>query len=305
MKTIDDSLLIPQLSSGDKLYHYTSASALHGISNGEFWVTERRFLNDYTEFQIATDVFCEILNKHMKDTEKCKLLQERVRIEIAKDQDPDISEDHNAYSGEYVASFCLDYDSPLMWSSYSDFAGYCIQFDYEKLLSCFSGCRKILFLDGAVIYDRDQQINCLEETIKRDFFEDDELKGLNCWQDLDTITGTELEKWIQYVAVVVSAYNMFFKLPCFKGEREYRFVFMVGHSGGRWKPDQYWVQHFRTKDEVLIPFIKVPIQSVDSINKVLVGSKNKSDIAVKGVQCLFHNLKHDIIVERSELPLRY
>lgn len=45
-KTIDETLLIPILESGRKLYHYTSAMGLQGICKGEFWVTERNFLND-------------------------------------------------------------------------------------------------------------------------------------------------------------------------------------------------------------------------------------------------------------------
>lgn len=55
-KDIDDYLLTKQ-EEGDILYHYTSAEGLQGILGGEFWITESRFLNDITEFHIATDVF--------------------------------------------------------------------------------------------------------------------------------------------------------------------------------------------------------------------------------------------------------
>lgn len=49
MPTIDDTSLIPVLSAGDKLYHYTSAAGMQGICGGEFWITESNFLNDSTE----------------------------------------------------------------------------------------------------------------------------------------------------------------------------------------------------------------------------------------------------------------
>ena len=62
--TIDDTLLIPVMETGGKLYHYTSATGLKGICEGSFWVTEHGFLNDSMEFQVATDVFDEILEKH-------------------------------------------------------------------------------------------------------------------------------------------------------------------------------------------------------------------------------------------------
>ena len=62
--TIDDTLLIPVMETGGKLYHYTSATGLKGICERSFWVTEHGFLNDSMEFQVSTDVFDEILEKH-------------------------------------------------------------------------------------------------------------------------------------------------------------------------------------------------------------------------------------------------
>ena len=51
-----EDIKISKLNSGDKLYHYTSAEGLMGISNGEIWITEKSFLNDSTEFRIANEV---------------------------------------------------------------------------------------------------------------------------------------------------------------------------------------------------------------------------------------------------------
>lgn len=61
-KYLDKTFFVPQLSEGDKIYHYTSAAGIKGISSGKFWVTEKSFLNDYTEFQVATDAFVKCLS---------------------------------------------------------------------------------------------------------------------------------------------------------------------------------------------------------------------------------------------------
>lgn len=45
---IDEQIMIPVLSKGDKLYHYTSVAGLKGIVGKEFWITEAHFLNDST-----------------------------------------------------------------------------------------------------------------------------------------------------------------------------------------------------------------------------------------------------------------
>ena len=38
-----EDIKISKLNSGDKLYHYTSAEGLMGISNGEIWITEKSY----------------------------------------------------------------------------------------------------------------------------------------------------------------------------------------------------------------------------------------------------------------------
>ena len=122
INTIDDTLAIPVLSKGDKLYHYTSAEGLKGICEGEFWITERNFLNDFTEFQVATDIFGEVLAAHMTNMELCTKINEAVVAEVKRLQSTGLRKgDEIAYGGDYVISFCLNYDSPLMWSEYSDF----------------------------------------------------------------------------------------------------------------------------------------------------------------------------------------
>lgn len=302
---LDRTIFIPQLSEGDKIFHYTSAAGIQGISNGEFWVTEKSFLNDYTEFQVATDAFCEMLKLHMKDKRKCRVIQKKVRDEVNYLQETSLTtESRLSYDGDYVISFCLEDDSPLMWSSYSDHAGYCIQFDYNKFKKAIYKNFKWSCFDGRVIYNRTEQIECLERTIKKEFFDEPEYGYLNTWDDLDNMSDDNIKNWKLHMSVIILLYNMFFKLPCFEGEHEYRFVLSAPHDGGIHKLKEYCNQGFRIKDEVLIPYITVGVD-IDSIEKVIIGSKNKSDMAVRGLQCLFRNLKHDIKVEKSSIPLRY
>jgi len=306
MHNTDDNIYIPQIMSGDKLYHYTSAAGLLGISNGEFWVTERHFLNDFTEGQVATEAFCEILERKMKNKEKCQELQKMARRAVYNEQRIALStKEKRAYCGDYIISFSLKNDSPLMWSEYSNHAGYCIQFDGERFLDSLPGLKTYEILHGKVVYSMEQQIKCLEKTIEQTTFRDDEFEHRNDWNDVDSLSDEETKKWIFYVSLEVSLYNMFFKFPCFEGEHEYRIVLMIGHDGGNYKSDDLWEQHFRIKDEILIPYIKVALTSIDSIERVIIGSKNKNDLAAMGVKHLFRNLKQDIIVDQSIIPLRY
>ena len=119
-RTIDETLLIPILEDGKRLYHYTSAAGLQGICGGEFWVTERSFLNDIMEFQVATQIFCEVIDRHMANKTRSEKLKKKVCDEIDRLNTPGMLGEEVAYSGDYVISFSLDNDSILMWSEYSD-----------------------------------------------------------------------------------------------------------------------------------------------------------------------------------------
>lgn len=305
IKTIDDILAIPVLSKGDKLYHYTSVEGLKGICEGEFWITERKFLNDFTEFQVATDIFGEVLAAHMTDKELCTKITEAVVEEVKRLQSTGLrKEDEIAYSGDYVISFCLNYDSPLMWSEYSDFTGYCMEFDFDELLSAFSNTNFIHH--GKVIYEHDEQIALMENAIKKEFFEwPTGFDYINSWSDFDKFTDEHLEDFCQFMAVVIMGFNMFFKLPCFSGENEYRLVFFRIHDGGRVKPEERIPVYFRNKNGVLIPYIKEYLGDLTALKRVMVGAKNNSDIAVLGLQYFFRSKGLDVEIEKSRMPLRY
>lgn len=303
---IDDMLIYSDLPARSKLYHYTSAEGLKGICEGEFWITERHFLNDITEFQIATEIFNEVMDRHMENKSKCKNLNDAVIKEVHRLETPGFKEnDIVAYYGEYVISFSLDWDSPLMWSEYSDFAGYCMAFDFEKLMKAFPKS-SLPIMHGRVIYDHDEQIRLMEESIEREIINCKTSHGyIKSWSDFAILSDENIKNILWDIAPIVGRYNMFFKLPCFEGEHEYRIVFNGIHYGGRCKPEERVVQYFRPKDGVLIPYIKKPLADLSSLEKVMIGAKNQSDIAEKGLKYFFRNLKLNVDIEKSQMPLRY
>lgn len=306
LRTIDETLLIPILEDGRKLYHYTSAVGLQGICGGEFWVTERSFLNDIMEFQVATQIFCEVIDKHMTNIEKAEKIKKKICDEVERLSRPGMLGEDIAYSGDYVISFSLDNDSILMWSEYSDFYGYCMEFDGNELIKIFQNSDDYRFLHGQVVYDHNEQVKIVEKTLEMEIINyETGFEYLNSWDDLNNLTNEEIEDLYIWIAMIINAYNVFFKLECFKGENEYRFVFMSIHDGGRIKESEREIQYFRIKNEVLIPFIKKKIPNLNSLKSVMIGPKNKSDIAEKGVRYFFRNMKLDVNVYKSKMPIRY
>lgn len=304
METIDTDILIPVIQPGDKLYHYTSAAGLKGICDGMFWVTESHFLNDTSEFQIATEVFCEVITDKIKEENQSRRITKAVRDEVNRLNSFSKVGDPIAYFGNYVLSFCLDKDSILMWSEYSDFWGYCLEFDAQKLIESFS--KHHFMLHGKVIYDYHEQVSLAEKVFENMLFSDKyDVYSVNCWDDFASVSDEELNTLVTFLAVVIDGYNTFFKKECFKNENEYRLVFSCCHDGGRFKPEQLEKQHFRIKDEVLIPYVEKELSSLNALQSILIGPKNNSDIAIKGVEYFLRNKKISVPVQKSQMPLRY
>lgn len=302
MKATDD-VLITQLEKGEKLFHYTSAEGLQGIIGGEFWVTESSFLNDTTEFQVATDVFCELLTDRVSNENACAKIQTAVCDEVNRLTCQAHKEDA-AYFGDYVISFCLDKDSALMWSEYSGSGGYCIEFDFDRLLNSFPKPKEIFH--GKVVYDHDEQLALMTKLIENEFFNDSEYYTyLTSWEDMEQLTDEQIHDMTPHMSVLISCYNMFFKKECFSGENEYRFIFSCFHDGCLCRDDDYVKQYFRNRNGVLIPFVKQPLNSLNSIRSIIIGPKNNSDIAAKGVTYLLRNRKITVPVIKSMMPLRY
>lgn len=306
-KYIDKFSNIPQMDVDDKLYHYTTAAGVKGITNGEFWVTESRFLNDSTEFTVGTDVCKEILKKRMKNQEQFLYVKDLLEKHMRRyyREEGTVA---GAVEGSYVISFCTKRDSLLMWSEYSDFMGYCMEFEYGKLKESFlAQCGNYCSLfDGKVVYDHDEQIKLMEDTIERMLLSDGgDYKMIHGWADLDEAEMDDINLFVDHISVICLLYNMFFKKECFASEHEYRMVFQCVHKKRTQMSGTNVPVEYRIKEEVFIPFIRMRLEDISCLTSVCVGTKNTSDLAVKGLKHYFESKDLRIDVKKSEIPLRY
>lgn len=307
LKNKKEWLPIPKCRSGERLYHYTDLSALKGIvMDRSFWVTKSDFLNDKYEFYYAFKVIRKVCAKLIPNLQNRKIF-----MHVLKEQ---LESFHGGrtdavLSGWYILSFSRAKDSLLLWTEFSQSHGYCLEFDYKRLIrGLFDG----IWLDGYVIYDKKKQQELVENTLRRILEKKDvnhrKLKEKLFSED-KTISHKELHGFMEEFSVCCFVYSMFFKKDCFREEREYRFVFWAFHeplskdSGLRTIP-----MHFREKEQALIPYIVVNYKEGERnnpIRSITAGPKNNSDLAVKGMQYFLRNEKIDTPVRESKIPLRY
>ena len=193
-----------------------------------------------------------------------------------EDKYPDLTpkERENAFSKQN--------NNSLLWAEFTDFRGYCLEFDYEKIVE---GFRHRVFLHGTVIYDEEEQMNGLLESLLSCIHSlvEKGAKDLQGFFEEDAIPSEEsLNQLVDAMAVVCSVYTMFFKKSYFAGEEEYRFIFPPLHyEKGQDRPQ------FRLLDQIFLPYIMVELETEQQelpLQSVMVGAKNNSDIAVRGMK---------------------
>ena len=306
---MDAWIHVPLCKKGEKLYHYTTAEGVRGIvENREFMATKSDFLNDKLEFQYAVEVMERLTEKYIVHASLQERFFSRLKQEIERmgiitpvcDVEGDC---HMEGLSFYVVAFSKLQNNALLWAEFTDFKGYCLEFDYTKLVE---GFQHRVFLHGTVIYDEEEQMNGLLESLLSCIrnLQDGGMNDLEGFFEEDAVVSdTSLQKLAEEMAVVVSVYAMFFKKGFFEGEEEYRFVFPpLINELGMAKPK------FRLLDQIFLPYIMVEFdrkQESIPMESVMVGAKNNSDIAVRGMKYFLRSQGLDIPVLLSDIPLRY
>lgn len=307
MKNRKAWLPIPKCRFGERIYHYTDLKALKGIvMDHAFWVTKSDFLNDKYEFYYAFKIIRKVCAKMIPNAQNRKIFMHvlKERMEFFHGSAAD-----QVLAGWYILSFSKAKDSLLLWTEFSQSQGYCLEFDYKRLVKELPDG---IHLDGYVIYDKKKQYELVENTLRQILEEKDEgRKKLRekLLSEERTVSAKELDDLMKEFAACCFVYSMFFKKDCFREEREYRFIFWVFHEQVPGSKDAQVVpMYFREKDQALLPYIVIDYKEEEKhspICSITAGPKNDSDLAVKGMQYFLRNEKIVIPVRESKIPLRY
>ena len=278
-----DMLYIEQMEKGEKLYHYTTIDALISIvSKNELWITKWDYLNDIDEFRVALDACVEILK------------EEKIKPEIIQDVVDSVNKDLNSLSEDFfVLSFSCDNDNQLLWSNYSNYDGVNLEIDFANFLE---NLNHNMLWHGLVNYNFKSQIECLRKTFYDEFVESEEFGKIKSLSDINCLEGREYNMFISHMSIICELYSMFFKRECFKGEKEYRFVFSC---------ERKEEICFRSKNRTVTPYIKKHTESIDYITGITIGPTNQVDTAAKGISELLHYYQRKVNISKSQIPLRF
>ena len=274
------------LDSTTSLYHYTRCKSAQDILRSHtLYATNTQFLNDVNEMQYVLNVLDEVTNEI-----SVIRWREKIRHLIYDNLD-----EFHKYE-YYLVSFSTSPDSLTLWSEFGDKTGYNLEFDGRKIRDRIMNNIRI-FCDGFVVYDREEQKNCLRrliiEQIPREL-------GKSFGDILDTYLPGGISLFGEYKLTLqktIALYALFFKQTAFASEKEYRFVF-------RDPPNQI---KFREQNGFLLPYIVIDCSAEEElpVKSVTVAPKNHIDLARRGMEYYLSSLGYDVPVKLSQLKLRY
>lgn len=274
------------LDSTTSLYHYTRCKSAQDILRSHtLYATNTQFLNDVNEMQYVLNVLDEVTNEI-----SVIRWREKIRHLIYDNLD-----EFHKYE-YYLVSFSTSPDSLTLWSEFGDKTGYNLEFDGRKIRDRIMNNTRI-FCDGFVVYDREEQKNCLRrliiEQIPREL-------GNSFGDILDTYLPGGSSLFGEYKLTLqktIALYALFFKQTAFASEKEYRFVF-------RDPPNQI---KFREQNGFLLPYIVIDCSAEEElpVKSVTVAPKNHIDLARRGMEYYLSSLGYDVPVKLSQLKLRY
>lgn len=279
----DKNLLnIVQIHEVEKLYHYTTSDALINIvTNKELWITKWDYLNDMDEFRVAEEVCEAILMEENVDSEVIEVIKNEINDIIYKN------------SSLFILSFSCDKDSQLLWSNYANLDGINFEIDFAKFEKKLN---HLIKWHGLVNYNSESQKECMKKTFYDELINVEDFGKIKSLNDINMLTGKEYERLISHISVICMLHSMFFKRDYFKYENEYRFILDISEKDAI---------SFRSRNGLIIPYVKKKIEDLDFITQIMVGPTNKIDIVTNGVkELLLHNYIK-IEVTKSEIPLRF
>lgn len=290
------------------LYHYTNFDGLKGIlDTKELWLTERKCLNDMSEFIYSKDLMIKIISNQLlfehivRDLDLTDVQANKVHefTNQIKNLSLEIWKRILAKMGSaYIFSFCKHEDEKIkkngllsMWRAYGQENSYMLEFEDGKLLR-----RKINKLPCAlskVFYDEYNEITAIDEIIVDTFKEyigeiSKDLLG-NSNQNENALV---MPKHVNASAFLVG----FIKHFGFYEENEYRLLLI----------DLENKQNIllRKKNQKLIAYTKLPIKNLPKILKrIVIGPQSEQ---TKQKEYLEKYLKqigfNDTAVEISNIP---
>lgn len=293
------------------IYHYTNANALKNILEKEsLWVSNARYLNDSSEIKYSLDLISSVAEEieKLSFADNSRTHTERIKISNLFEEMMNVLNERilEILEEVYVLSTSTNKDSLTLWNNYSNFEGYNIGFEKERLDRVLRQCNLKEDNDGNIITVADFRIigkdsnkhinidsfniigtNVVYNIQKQKEMINDYLSILfndicgELYHISELIVNKKLEKtfecpytikesikrfYIQIMASKLALISVFLKSPQFYQEEEIRYVFVKRNNEDN-KNERSNILKYRINNGVYIPYIEVSFKNEKQSNE--------------------------------------
>ncbi|WP_444891030.1 DUF2971 domain-containing protein [Microbulbifer sp. DLAB2-AA] len=286
------------------IYHYTDINGLYGIiGEGEFWLTDHRFLNDHTEGHYAQTILEGFQGEILND---CKTEHHQAILTILYQEYRNFK-NNRVYVGSFSEKNILS-----QWRGYCPKeGGYCIGFNKAKIRDIRP------FQIATCNYNEHQAIKQwkqLASSINKKLEKYKRIKAIG--PALSAEFTLEDSAWPLTIDSQVNRIRMTNKHPDYMDERETRiFRFVEPSSKHKIVNEELYVikkrldirkteVYFRKSKTGLVPYIK--LENIENlIEKVHLGPQGNPELNELALEEFkIHNKKLKFDIEKSETPFR-
>ena len=299
----------------ETVYHYTSPGGLLGIlQENTLRFTDCRFMNDISEYIHIEKPFLSALTQLQDEidydyfTEVAGILLSHSQGSIENFDLPEsLSKDPNDTAYHYLFCASRASDSLGMWNHYikdKNYQGYSIGVKVESLMESIKPIihSTVLLRHGNVLYEPDQQVQLLKETLLEANQDLEKLK-----KDLDLSEDKIRKESENFLRTHLNSFRLFFKDESFKDEREYRFVLSTTQSSEENYP-QHLIKGYTLKNGLTVPHMDLRFDRKNSINCIKAAPMIEYELAKIGLQRILKDYGYPfdrILITRSNIPIRF
>ena len=278
------------------IYHYTKPEKLLNIlSGGTLRFSNALYLNDKEEIAYSYRLIVKLIDEI---PELNPDLFGKIKTHFSNKY-KHIVDGENDFRNKleyFTTSFSTESDNLTLWNNYAkgkNYTGYNIGFDKKKLIDEMTE-NKYLPVFGSVIYDKQKQIKIIHAIFKKwnMLFN----RALKCKKTNEVKLFDILFELIDVLSIV----SIFFKIPQFKNEHEYRIVIVNAFGVENSKPTKVV-----EKNGLFVPYLEYKF-SKGSVTSINIGPTFDENIFYTSTNRMLLNFGYeDKEVCRSKIPLRY
>ncbi len=237
----------------------------------------------------------------MNDPEEIEYAWNLYKTEISKHKNPDLFQPLIKWvdgilrvQDIFILSLSKANDSLSLWSRYSQYNGYSIEIDMDKLITEINNTN--LKIPFQAFFEVSYEQDYLNKYVSVHMKEYHEAQIINKNFPIDS------ERTSILMFNVLNSLFLF-KHKAYSDEKEIRGIFIIPNKYSL-VTDSVWNDNirFRIQNDIIIPFITLKMNTFSWIKGIILGPKIKDDNALKGIEILLKSKNIKINVRKSDVP---